>query len=52
MTWTPGLVLDYARALNAIIDPPPGPWLTLARYRIWLAWRLRPRRVMGQPAAM
>ena len=51
MTWTPGLVLDYARALNAIIDPPPGPWLTLARYRVWFAWRLRPRRAIGQPAA-
>jgi uncharacterized membrane protein HdeD (DUF308 family) len=42
MAWTPGLVLDYARALNAVLDPPPGPWLTLARYRLWLNWRLTP----------
>lgn len=24
MAWTPGLVLDYARALSAIVDPKPG----------------------------
>ena len=23
MAWTPGLVLDYARALSAVIEPPP-----------------------------
>ena len=27
MAWTPGLVLDYARALSAIVDPKPGFWL-------------------------
>jgi uncharacterized membrane protein HdeD (DUF308 family) len=26
MTWTPGLVLDYARALRAIVEPQPSPW--------------------------
>ena len=26
MTWTPGLVLDYARALHAIIEPQRSPW--------------------------
>lgn len=26
MAWTPGLVLDYARALSAIVDPKPGFW--------------------------
>lgn len=29
MAWTPGLVLDYARALSAIVDPKPG----------FLSWR-------------
>ncbi len=27
MAWTPGLVLDYARALSAIVDPQPGIWV-------------------------
>lgn len=27
MAWTPGLVLDYARALSAIVDPKPGFWV-------------------------
>ncbi|MBW7981988.1 MFS transporter [Enterobacillus tribolii] len=26
MAWTPGLVMDYARALNAIVHPVPRPW--------------------------
>ena len=26
MTWTPGLVLDYARALQRVVEPPPLPW--------------------------
>ena len=30
MTWTPGLVLDYTRALSALVDPvspvPSIPW--------------------------
>lgn len=30
MAWTPGLVLDYARALRVAIDPPPLGWVTLA----------------------
>jgi uncharacterized membrane protein HdeD (DUF308 family) len=31
MTWTPGLVLDYARALSAIVEPQPSPWLRRLR---------------------
>ncbi|AIN20122.1 putative membrane protein [Yersinia rochesterensis] len=26
MAWTPGLVMDYARALSAIVQPVPQPW--------------------------
>ncbi|MFL1493560.1 HdeD family acid-resistance protein [Pseudomonas antarctica] len=29
MAWTPGLVLDYARALNAAIESPPLTWFGL-----------------------
>jgi uncharacterized membrane protein HdeD (DUF308 family) len=35
MTWTPGLVLDYARALHAVVEPQPSPW----RRRLRLALR-------------
>lgn len=37
MTWTPGLVLDYARALSALIDPA-SPMPSLAWRRV--GWRL------------
>jgi uncharacterized membrane protein HdeD (DUF308 family) len=30
--WTPGLVLDYARALKVAIDPPPLGLVTLMKY--------------------
>jgi uncharacterized membrane protein HdeD (DUF308 family) len=30
--WTPGLVLDYARALKVAIDPPPLGLVTLTQY--------------------
>ena len=26
MAWTPGLIMDYARALRAIVHPVPVPW--------------------------
>jgi len=29
IAWTPGLVLDYARALRVAIDPPPLGVVTL-----------------------
>jgi hypothetical protein len=32
--WTPGLVLDYARALKVAIDPPPLGLVTLTKYFI------------------
>lgn len=34
MAWTPGLVLDYARALRGLVDPPQVAWLTLARFAL------------------
>ena len=44
MTWTPGLVLDYARALSALIDPAsPVPSLAWRRvgWRLVRTWRAR-----------
>ena len=38
MTWTPGLVLDYARALGVIVEPQRSPW----RRRLQLALRHPP----------
>jgi uncharacterized membrane protein HdeD (DUF308 family) len=32
VAWTPGLVLDYARALKVAIDPPPLGVVTLTKY--------------------
>ena len=45
MAWTPGLVLDYARALSAVIDPPSIGWTTLLRLA------LRRRRRHAKPAS-
>jgi uncharacterized membrane protein HdeD (DUF308 family) len=33
MAWTPGLVLDYARAMSAVIEPPPSLWRRALSYR-------------------
>jgi uncharacterized membrane protein HdeD (DUF308 family) len=44
MAWTPGLVLDYARTLRVLLDPPPFGWLTLARWARHLARRQRSER--------
>ncbi|WP_150611136.1 HdeD family acid-resistance protein [Pandoraea terrigena] len=30
MAWTPGLVLDYARAVSMLVDPRPFGWFTMA----------------------
>ena len=43
MTWTPGLVLDYARALQAIVEPQRSPW----RRRLQAALRRLRRRHGG-----
>ncbi|BET12807.1 DUF308 domain-containing protein [Pandoraea sputorum] len=29
MAWTPGLVLDYARAVSMLVDPRPFGWITM-----------------------
>ncbi|MDR5805929.1 DUF308 domain-containing protein [Caballeronia sp. LP006] len=34
MAWTPGLTLDYARALSMVADPRPYGWLKVARMAI------------------
>lgn len=31
MAWTPGLTLDYARALSMLADPRPSGWVKMAR---------------------
>jgi hypothetical protein len=40
MTWTPGLVLDYARSLHALVEPQRNPW----RRRLQVALRRLRRR--------
>lgn len=50
MTWTPGLILDYSRALSVLVDPaPPMPgmaWAGVGRHLMW-HWH---RRSMAGPA--
>jgi hypothetical protein len=31
MAWTPGLTLDYARALSMLADPRPSGWASMTR---------------------
>lgn len=38
MAWTPGLVLDYARALTGALHPPPLAWTAIARMAL-RTWR-------------
>ena len=42
MAWTPGLVLDYSRALSILVDPPAASW-----YRISATARRQIRRIRG-----
>ncbi len=45
MAWTPGLTLDYARAMSMLVDPRPSAWRNVARHafgrmvRSRRAWR-------------
>ena len=34
MAWTPGLTLDYPRALSMLADPRPSGWGTMARLAV------------------
>lgn len=43
MAWTPGLTLDYARALSMVADPRPYGWLKVARYAVATMHRSRQR---------
>ena len=43
MAWTPGLVLDYSRALSILVDPPAAGW-----YRISATARRQIRRIRGR----
>jgi uncharacterized membrane protein HdeD (DUF308 family) len=63
MAWTPGLTLDYARALSMLADPRPSGWVKMARLavrrmvRSRQQWREEARRspdsrdTAGEPAA-
>ncbi|SAL17765.1 HdeD family acid-resistance protein [Caballeronia humi] len=48
MAWTPGLTLDYARALSMLADPRPFGWLKMAR--LALRRMMRSRRGWRQEA--
>jgi hypothetical protein len=41
MAWTPGLTLDYARALSMLVDPRPFGWLKMARLALMKMARSR-----------
>jgi uncharacterized membrane protein HdeD (DUF308 family) len=43
MAWTPGLTLDYARALSMLADPRPSGWVKMARLALWQMARSRRR---------
>jgi len=46
MTWTPGLVLDYARSLHSIVEPQKSPW----GERLQSLWRRRRSAMTKRPA--
>jgi hypothetical protein len=41
MAWTPGLTLDYARALSMLADPRPFAWWKAARIAVGRLFRQR-----------
>ena len=41
MAWTPGLTLDYARALSMLADPRPSGWGKMARLALQRMYRSR-----------
>jgi uncharacterized membrane protein HdeD (DUF308 family) len=48
MAWTPGLMLDYARALKVAIDPPPLGLVTLTAVITNAARGIRERRALAE----
>ncbi len=57
MAWTPGLTLDYARALSMLADPRPSGWVKMARLalrrmvRSRQQWREEARHARGDEDA-
>ncbi|WP_144108375.1 HdeD family acid-resistance protein [Paraburkholderia sp. BCC1886] len=57
MAWTPGLTLDYARALSMLADPRPSGWVKMARLavrrmvRSRQQWRAQARETDASTAA-
>ncbi len=43
MAWTPGLTLDYARALSMLADPRSSGWVKMARLAVRRMVRARRR---------
>jgi hypothetical protein len=43
MAWTPGLTLDYARALSMLADPRPSGWVKMARIALGTMHKSRQR---------
>jgi hypothetical protein len=43
MAWTPGLTLDYARALSMLADPRPSGWVKMARMALRTMYQSRQR---------
>jgi hypothetical protein len=41
MAWTPGMVLDYARALRAVVHPRPLSWAASLQLALRQSRRLR-----------
>lgn len=48
MAWTPGLVLDYARALTGALHPPPLAWFAIARMALRTWRRSRASQAAGE----
>ncbi len=49
MAWTPGLTLDYARALKSVVHPPDVGWLLLVQAG-WNAYKSRAKASLKQAA--
>ena len=51
MAWTPGLTLDYARALSMLADPRPSGWVRMARLALGKMYRSRQQWAQERRAA-